>query len=446
MSKIVVRTEKLGKKYNITSRQLNDYPTLRAQIVNGVVSSGRRLAHVFSRNRSKKLVKEDFWALKDLSFDVERGEKVAIIGKNGAGKSTLLKLLSRITEPTTGRITIQGRVSSLLEVGTGFHPELTGRENIFLNGSVLGMSRAEITRKFDEIVDFAEIDQFLDTPVKRYSSGMYVRLAFSVAAHLEPEIFLVDEVLSVGDASFQKKCLGKMNNVAAQGRTVIFVSHNMVAARSLCDRAILLDQGRIIADGDISQVITKYLESGNSGSTTQLWKNLADAPGNETIRLHRVSVTPIDSDSGKLIYMHTPFRVDIEFWNLVADAPLSLNMHIITEDQIVAFGTSSERSAHWGNQPHPRGLYRCTCFVPGNLLNSGVHKITLKVVWDSSRVIHVFHDLMTFEVEDVAAREFGYFYGGRGVVAPLLDWTTTLIDSNRISAESMLETRVYYDV
>jgi len=438
MSNIVVRTEKLGKSYNITSRQLNDYPTLRAQIAKGVASTGRRLTHVFSRNRFKKPAKEEFWALKDLSFDVERGEKVAVIGKNGAGKSTLLKLLSRITEPTTGRITIQGRVSSLLEVGTGFHPELTGRENIFLNGSVLGMSRAEITGKFDEIVDFAEIDRFLDTPVKRYSSGMYVRLAFSVAAHLEPEIFLVDEVLSVGDASFQKKCLGKMNSVADQGRTVLFVSHNMVAARSLCDRAILLDHGRIIADGDVSEVITKYLESDNSSGTRQLWKNLADAPGNETVRLHRVSVTPIDSDSGTLIDMQTPFRVDIEFWNLVADAPLSLNMHIITEDEIVAFGTSSERSEDWGNQPHPKGLFRCTCIVPGNLLNSGVHRITLNVVWDSSRVIHAFHDLMTFEIEDVAVREFGYFYDEPGVVAPILDWTTRLIDADNISTASKL--------
>ena len=238
----------------------------------------------------------DLWALRDVSFEVKRGEVVGIIGRNGAGKSTLLKILSRITEPTAGSAKIHGRVGSLLEVGTGFHPELTGRENIYLNGAILGMRRAEIERKFDEIVAFAEIERFLDTPVKRYSSGMYVRLAFAVAAHLEPEILLVDEVLAVGDAQFQKKCLGKMGDVAKEGRTVLFVSHNMVAVQTLCQRAFWLDSGQLKAQGEVGTIVTTYLRAGlaEDDVTERVWPDIATAPGNETVRLHRISVRPED--------------------------------------------------------------------------------------------------------------------------------------------------------
>jgi lipopolysaccharide transport system ATP-binding protein len=257
MSDTVIRVESLSKKYIIGHQRQEGYISLRDVISNGAKSWGRKLLKP-SKERIVDPTVEEFWALKDVSFEIQQGDRVGIIGRNGAGKSTLLKILSRITEPTTGRISIKGRVASLLEVGTGFHPELTGRENIYLNGAILGMSKVEIKKKFDEIVAFAEVEKFLDTPVKRYSSGMYVRLAFAVAAHLEPEILIVDEVLAVGDIQFQEKCLGKMEDVAKEGRTVLFVSHNLGAIRALCQRGIVLDRGRVTVNDSIDNAIHSY--------------------------------------------------------------------------------------------------------------------------------------------------------------------------------------------
>lgn len=260
MSDVVIRAEGLGKKYIIGHESKETHTTFREVLVHQAL----RLAHTARDMAAGRALiagdeREDFWALKGVDFEINRGDVVGIIGRNGAGKSTLLKVLSRITEPSEGRVTIQGRIASLLEVGTGFHPELTGRENIFLNGAILGMTQAEIRRKFDAIVDFAGVEKFIDTPVKRYSSGMYVRLAFSVAAHLEPEILIVDEVLAVGDSEFQKKCLGKMQDVAGQGRTVLFVSHNTAAVQVLCNRAIMLSAGKVAAQGPTDKVIDLYL-------------------------------------------------------------------------------------------------------------------------------------------------------------------------------------------
>jgi lipopolysaccharide transport system ATP-binding protein len=276
MSEPVIKINQLGKSYLIGHNKANSagYASLRESIASG--------AHAFTRKTRDMLVGkpivqgdevEEFWALNNVSFVVRQGDCVGIVGRNGAGKSTLLKILSRITEPSAGTVSIRGRVASLLEVGTGFHPELTGRENIFLNGAILGMSRLEIIRKFDQIVDFAEVEKFLDTPVKRYSSGMYVRLAFAVAAHLEPEILVVDEVLAVGDARFQKKCMGRMGEVGKEGRTVLFVSHNMGAVSELCNRAILLSDGKLVADGSTAYVIGKYLQAGNKSSFIQMQAN-----------------------------------------------------------------------------------------------------------------------------------------------------------------------------
>ncbi len=266
MSKPIIRVEGLSKQYRIGRREAA-YGTLRESLMGAMTAPVRGARRLLSNGRAEggPANEDRFWALRDVSFEVHPGEVVGIIGRNGAGKSTLLKVLSRITEPTEGCVKLWGRVASLLEVGTGFHPELTGRENIYLNGSILGMSRAEITRKFDEIVAFAEVDQFLDTPVKRYSSGMYVRLAFAVAAHLEPEVLVVDEVLAVGDANFQKKCLGKMSDVAQAGRTVLFVSHNMGAVQGLCDRTVRLDRGRVVADGTPQKVVADYFASLSAG-------------------------------------------------------------------------------------------------------------------------------------------------------------------------------------
>ena len=268
MSDVVIRLSNLAKQYRVGRRQ-NNSRNLREALTEGVASPIRRL---FQGSKPKDDIarSDTFWALRDVSFEVKRGETVGIIGRNGAGKSTLLKILARITEPSEGEGEINGRIGSLLEVGTGFHPELTGRENIYLNGAILGMQRSEITRKFDEIVDFAEVDKFVDTPVKHYSSGMYLRLAFSVAAHLEPEILLVDEVLAVGDAAFQKKCLGKMQNVADNGRTVLFVSHNMAAVQALCRRGIYLSEGRIACDATADEAVRSYVRGFTSGATRPL--------------------------------------------------------------------------------------------------------------------------------------------------------------------------------
>jgi len=273
-----IAVENLGKKYTISHRHREDHSSMRDMLSHGMSALGKKLFHPFTSSHSP--VSEEFWALSQVSFQVKQGERIGIIGKNGAGKSTLLKILSRITEPTTGSARIKGRVASLLEVGTGFHPELTGRENIYLNGAILGMSRQEIRKNFDQIVAFSEIEKFLDTPVKRYSSGMYVRLAFAVAAHLEPEILIVDEVLAVGDAAFQKKCLGKMEEVGSEGRTVLFVSHNMAAIKYLCGSVLLLEGGRKVSAGKPEPVIAQYLGSDSSADDNRCLETVLERSGN----------------------------------------------------------------------------------------------------------------------------------------------------------------------
>ncbi len=302
--KPIIRVEELSKCYRIGARQLA-YQTLRDSLASAVRAPYR----FFSRDNSNG---ESLWALRGISFDAQQGATIGIIGRNGAGKSTLLKVLSRITEPTSGRIRLYGRVGSLLEVGTGFHPELTGRENIFLNGAIIGMKRTEINRKFDEIVAFSEIERFVDTPVKRYSSGMYTRLAFAVAAHLEPEILIIDEVLSVGDLAFQKKCFGKMSDVAGQGRTVLFVSHNMEAVRKICDRAVLLDRGEIAYQGKTDDVIARYIEDGtNAQSVYAIPPPNAedDAPG----YAYKLVVEDGDGKPSKSIPVGSPWQIRICF-------------------------------------------------------------------------------------------------------------------------------------
>ncbi len=284
-SQSIIRVENLGKKYDIGNKQQERYQSLRDVITNKVKSA-------FSKPQ-KNTTSKEFWALKDINFDIQQGDRVGIIGRNGAGKSTLLKVLSRITEPTTGSIAIKGRIASLLEVGTGFHPELSGRENIFLNGAILGMGRKEIKSKFDEIVDFSEVEKFLDTPVKRYSSGMYVRLAFAVAAHLEPEILIVDEVLAVGDSKFQKKCLGKMGEVSSQGRTILFVSHNTTFVRNLCNKGIWLDRGQIKQTGSTTEVINSYLSSMHDQTFDENSElhNTLNRRGNGDVRFSKILIT-----------------------------------------------------------------------------------------------------------------------------------------------------------
>lgn len=319
----IITVEGLSKVYRLGSGRDGGYRTLRESIMEGMISTWSKVSRSFNpsktSNDSMNRVNgrnghsDDFRALDDVSFEVEPGQVVGIVGRNGAGKSTLLKILSRVTEPTDGQITIRGRIGSLLEVGTGFHPELTGRENIYLNGAILGMSRWEITQKFDEIVAFAEIEKFLDMPVKRYSSGMYVRLAFAVAAHLEPEILVVDEVLAVGDATFQKKCLGKMNQVSRNGKTILFVSHNMGAIKSLCTRAILLENGRLTLDGTVDEAVNRYLSAGVEAARTGIIpddaERVSDLPGETKIRSVRLSDW-VGNEVSQL-YFGQPFRVSL---------------------------------------------------------------------------------------------------------------------------------------
>lgn len=343
MSNLAIRVENVKKKYQLGVLR---HDTVRDKIAHGVSS-------LFSRNGRSTQDEGELWALNGVSFDVEHGEIIGLIGRNGAGKSTMLKVLSKITEPTTGRVEMYGRIGSLLEVGTGFHPELSGRENIYLNGSILGMSREEINRKFDEIVAFAEIEKFLDTPVKRYSSGMYVRLAFSVAAHLEPEILLVDEVLAVGDVAFQQKCLGKMGDVAGQGRTVIFVSHNMAAVQALCDRGIFLRNGKVHIDADIRETVTEYLKTLEESSTQKLGERV-ERRGKGQIRLTGVEISANGVSSGALATGH-PARFAFELSNVKPGMNCGFTIYDhhgqpITDFNSIRHSSEDEYDPRFGNQ------------------------------------------------------------------------------------------------
>ncbi|MEZ6143882.1 MAG: polysaccharide ABC transporter ATP-binding protein [Planctomycetaceae bacterium] len=357
---------------------------------------------------------QDLWALRDVSFKVQQGEVVGLIGRNGAGKSTLLKVLSHITRPTKGRVGIAGRVGSLLEVGTGFHPELTGRENIYLNGSVLGMTRSEVRRKFDEIIAFAEVDDFLDTPVKRYSSGMYVRLAFAVAAHLEPEILVVDEVLAVGDARFQQKCLGKMGDVSKSGRTVLFVSHNMTAISGLCSRAIWLDAGQVKTDGPVKDTVAKYLTAALESSLSRHW-TIDTAPGTNKIRLDAIRVVPCQQTD--LLATDTPFTVEIDFERFVNSGSLNVSAMFYTSDGVCAFNAISP------SDDSPPGRYTTRLHIPGNFMNDGVYRLRLALVCDLQPQLNI-EDILMFDVQD-GPRHIPYHGEWIGVVRPQFDWDTT---------------------
>jgi lipopolysaccharide transport system ATP-binding protein len=417
MSESVIRAENLSKQYTISTAKYR-HDTLSGQLVQGLNS-------LFRRSGRPTLTNETFWALKDASFELKRGEIVGIIGQNGAGKSTLLKIISQITIPTYGSAQIYGRVGSLLEVGTGFHPELTGRENIYLNGAVIGMKKEEIRRRFDAIVDFAEIGEFLDVPVKRYSSGMYVKLGFAVAAHLEPEILLVDEVLSVGDAAFQKKCLDKISDTAKGGGTVLFISHNMTAVNTLCKRVIWMKGGRIIEDGPATDIISTYLAKSvkQMDLSEEVWDDLAEAPGNDMVRLRRVNVRRQDGRLSEPLTMQTPFLVEVEYWNLVPDAHLHITLHLYNSEQIIAFTTGDLAQG-----PKPAGLYRSVCHIPADLMNSGPHRFVVMVVKDASYAIYSHESLVSCNILDLRERQGVWFGKEPGVVQPVLKWTTEFLE------------------
>jgi lipopolysaccharide transport system ATP-binding protein len=416
---VAVEAEGISKQYRIG--QLNAaYHTLR-----DTVSSGAQRV----MRREDKEETRDIWALKDVSFAVSEGEVLGVIGRNGAGKSTLLKILTRITTPTEGRAQIRGRVGSLLEVGTGFHPELTGRENIFLNGSILGMRRSEIKAKFDNIVEFSGVEKFLDTPVKRYSSGMYVRLAFSVAAYLEPEVLLVDEVLAVGDFEFQRRCLGRMEDLSQSGRTVIFVSHNLQAISRLCDRAMLLDAGRTVRDGPSREVVAEYLQSSQAGGSHATWPDLSTAPGNSVVRLRSARVVDEAGETVSSVDVRKPVGIEIAFSVLREGKQLTPKIKVLDQQGDIAFN-AIDTSERWRGPTEP-GDYVSTAWIPGNLLSEGLFTVDISIVTLLSPKLmpHAgMTEALSFHVHDPVEGDSarGSYMGQpwRGVVSPLLEWTT----------------------
>jgi lipopolysaccharide transport system ATP-binding protein len=443
MTEIAIRAENISKQYRIGQLQEN-YSTLRDKLAGTLSGSLRAFQSLVRRNEEGRRRKAaTIQALKDISFEVKRGEILGIIGRNGAGKSTLLKILSRITEPTSGRAWLHGRAGSLLEVGTGFHAELTGRENIFLNGAILGMKNVEIARKFDEIVAFSQVEKFIDTPVKRYSSGMYLRLAFAVAAHLEPDILLVDEVLAVGDASFQRKCLDKMKDVGRDGRTVLFVSHNMTAVTRLCERIIMLDEGGVLADAAAHKVVRMYLQSGLGTMAVREWTDLRKAPGNEIVRLCAVRVVNEQGEATETVDIRRPVGIEIEFEVLESGYVLVPNYHFTNEEGVTVF-VASDTDPAWQRRPRPAGRYASTAWIPGNFLSEGTIIVSAAVSTLDPVIVHFFErDAVAFQIIDSldgdSAR--GDYAGPMpGVVRPLLRWTTRGLNPGAIEAlTSVLE-------
>ncbi|MDQ7788256.1 MAG: ABC transporter ATP-binding protein [Thermodesulfovibrionales bacterium] len=429
----VIKVENLSKCYRIGLKE-NMHDTLVKSVFNVMKSPLKNYRKYRSLYKFDNLSPNSdnnnpdiIWAIRNVSFEIKEGEIVGIIGLNGSGKSTLLKILSRITDPTNGRAEIFGKVASLLEVGTGFHHELTGRENVYLNGSILGMKKQEIDRKFDEIVSFSGVEKFIDTPVKRYSSGMRVRLAFAVAAHLEPKIVLIDEVLAVGDIQFQKKCLNKMQNIGQQGRTVLFVSHNMQTVTRLCPRTILLNNGSIVADGPSPQIVSVYMNSENATRAENRWPNLDQAPGDEVVRLCAVRVRTEEGVITETMDIRKPVYIEMEYEVLKPDFIFLVYYHVFNSDGIRIF-ESIENDPSWIDRPRPAGHYVSTSCIPGNFLSEGVLFISpsIRTLNPEIRRLRV-NDAVAFQVIDSLdgdSARVTYIGNLGGVVRPLLKWKT----------------------
>ncbi|MCA1628894.1 MAG: polysaccharide ABC transporter ATP-binding protein [Acidobacteria bacterium] len=420
MAETVVNIEGVGKAYRIGGLHPG-YATFRESL-GGLIAAPFRRGKGGGRNT--------LWALDKVDLEIREGELLGIIGHNGAGKSTLLKILSRVTRPTRGRVEIHGRVGSLLEVGTGFHPDLTGRENVFLNGAILGMKRAEIRRKFDEIVGFAEIEKFVETPVKFYSSGMYVRLAFSVAAHLEPEILIMDEVLAVGDAAFQQKCLDKMRDIRQQGRTILFVSHNMPAVTRLCRRVVLMEAGRVVADGESQEIVNRYLSSTWKTSALREWGDGEGAPGDAVVRLRRVRVCDERGETSAAVDIRRPLRIEVTYDVLEEGHVVAPLVELHNEEGTEVF-SSHDTGAEWRRRARPRGRYTSAVHVPGNFLAEGSLVAHVSIVSHFPATILRAREssALAFQVIDRQGGDSarGDYTGPMpGVVRPLLDWTTVV--------------------
>lgn len=435
MSTVTIRAKNLSKKYIISVNKDTQGGSLADRLNDGT----KKLLTLRSPFSTQNLVKEELWPLKEVSFEIRAGEVVGIIGRNGAGKSTLLKILSRITEPTSGRAEIFGRVGTLLEVGTGFHPELTGRDNIYLSGIILGMKKAEIDRKFEEIVEFAGIAKFIDTPVKRYSSGMYVRLAFAVGAHLEPEILIVDEVLAVGDTRFQKKCLDKMKEIGEHGRTVLFVSHNLQAITRLCQRAILLDKGKVIADGPAQHVVSTYLHEGAGARAWREWLDPATAPSGEVSRLCAMRVRAEDGRIIDSVDIRQRFAIELEYEVLKPGYVILPHFGLRNEEAQLVF-QALDLDSSWRKRPRPVGRYVTTGWIPGNFLGEGnffvsaccctLNPLIEQFLEKEAVVFHVYDSL------DGDSARGDYTGEMPGDVRPMLQWTTQFMPNGSVPVES----------
>ncbi|WP_242922452.1 ABC transporter ATP-binding protein [Pontibacter liquoris] len=395
MGEVVISVENLSKVYRLGTIGTG---SLRRDVQRWWTTSVLKRQDPYFQMQGGDAISADrdfLWALQNIDFDVKCGEVLGIIGSNGSGKSTLLKIISRIVRPTHGAVRGRGTVSSLLEVGTGFHQELTGRENIYISGYILGMSKEEIRKKFDEIVAFSGVESFIDTPVKRYSSGMYVRLAFAVAAHLEPDILIVDEVLAVGDADFQKKCLGKMREAShTDGRTILFVSHSMQAVNNLCDKALWLSQGKMKEMGDVSTVVNKYITGTQQFKLKQEWATPEEAPGNDLIRFKSVEIVPHRLHPGAPIDIRTPLTVKFQFWNMTDDVLLSTGLHLFTYSDECIFDVPSSATRC------DKGLVEGECTIPGNFLNDGSYYFSIIVVKDTSVELFYLQECLSFDMED----------------------------------------------
>jgi lipopolysaccharide transport system ATP-binding protein len=435
MSDVAIRAQNLGKVYDLRARRAPQ-PMLREVLTTLVVAPVAKVATMTRRlfvrdGRDAETITSPthFWALRGLSFEIEPAQIVGIIGPNGAGKSTLLKILSRITEPTEGRVEIHGRIGSLLEVGTGFHPELTGRENVYLSGALLGMKSIEIDRKLDEIIAFSEIERFADTPVKYYSTGMYVRLAFAVAAHFEPEVLLVDEVLAVGDVAFQRKCLTKMEEVKEHGRTILLVSHNMAAITRLCERAILISDGTVQKDGPATEIASEYMLRNLKTSAERSWPDAATAPGDSVVRLHSVRVHNEDGHTTEAVDIRRPVALEMKYDVLEADHVLLPRFDLFNEAGTCLFATQDPDS-EWRRRPRSVGRFTSTAWIPGNLLAEGVILVAASVVAAERHRQHVHErDAVGFHVIDNIHIRPGAGTGAieaplPGLLRPLLRWTT----------------------
>ena len=427
---IAIKAENLSKCYRIGLKE-NMHDSIAESIFSFIKSPVKnyrkyRSLYKFDDINDSSDKSDIIWALRGVSFEVKVGEVVGIIGVNGAGKSTLLKILSKITDPSEGRAEIRGRISSLLEVGTGFHPELSGRENVYLNGTILGMRKKELDRRFDEIVDFSGVEKFIDTPVKRYSSGMKVRLAFAVAAHLEPEILLIDEVLAVGDAQFQKKCLSKMEDISEHGRTVLFVSHNMPAVTRICPRTILLNRGGVLKDGLSHNVISYYMGTEKGTRAKRDWPP-KEAPGDEMVRLRSVRVRSEDGQVSEAVDIRQSVTVEMEYEVLQYSSPLFAYFHLVNEEGIELF-ESFENDSEWRNRPRPPGRYVASVQIPGNFLAEGIFYVTpaLRSLNPEVRRYRV-NDAVAFQVIDSMDGDTARVDcagGVGGVVRPYLHWKT----------------------